>query len=236
MPRATPPIPADRALVRVDHPGEHAFNALAHRQVHNALAIAAEAHAHGRLVDIGCGLKPYAGLFAPYVSEHIGVDHPESPHALTSVDVLATAYEIPLEDGTFNTALMSEVLEHLEEPREALAEAHRLLRSDGKMILTTPFMWPLHEEPRDFFRYTPHGLRYLFESAGFKDVQIQPMAGQWSTLALLHGYALRGSPLRRLGGLLAAYVRVAHWSAVKLDRWRYQPWMSWNHLVVARKP
>ncbi len=69
--------------------------------------------------------------------------------------MLATAYEIPLEDGSFDTVLMTEVLEHLEEPARGLAEAGRLLRPGGKLILTTPFMWPLHEEPRDFFRYSP---------------------------------------------------------------------------------
>jgi 2-polyprenyl-3-methyl-5-hydroxy-6-metoxy-1,4-benzoquinol methylase len=151
--------------LRGDHPTENSFNRLAHEQLDGVLQAAASEHARGRLVDIGCGLKPYARMFAPFVEEHVGVDHPESPHALTSVDVLATAYDIPLEAETFDTVLMTEVLEHLETPDAALAEAERLLRRGGKIILTTPFIWVLHEEPRDFFRYTPHGLRYLLENA-----------------------------------------------------------------------
>src|SRR3954471_567260 len=173
--RQRPPVPARVDLTGLRHPTETPANALAHRQLNNALAIAARAHARGRLLDVGCGEKPYAPLFRDLVDEHVGVDHPESIHPLRAVDVLATAYDIPLEDASFDTVLMTEVLEHLEEPARAIAEARRLLRTGGKLILSTPFMWPLHEEPRDFFRYSPHGLRHLLQ--GFEPVTITPVAG-----------------------------------------------------------
>jgi len=163
--RQRPPVPARVDLTGLHHPTETPANALAHRQLNNALAIAARAHARGRLLDVGCGEKPYAPLFRDLVDEHVGVDHPESIHPLSAVDVLATAYDIPLEDASFDTVLMTEVLEHLEEPARAIAEARRLLRPGGNLILSTPFMWPLHEEPRDFFRYSPHGLRHLLKGS-----------------------------------------------------------------------
>lgn len=224
--------------MRGDHPTENSFNRLAHEQLDGVLQAAASEHARGRLVDIGCGLKPYARMFAPFVEEHVGVDHPESPHALTSVDVLATAYDIPLEAETFDTVLMTEVLEHLETPDAALAEAERLLRRGGKIILTTPFIWVLHEEPRDFFRYTPHGLRYLLENAGFADVNVRPISGQWATLGLLTGYALRKRwpGKRRIEPALELLTRGIHRLAVRLDEAKFDPWMSWDHLAVATKP
>lgn len=215
------------------HPTENPFNWLAHQQLDHAMATAAREHAQGRLIDIGCGLKPYAPLFAPYVTEHVGVDHPASPHALTSVDVVATAYEIPLDSASFDVALLSEVLEHLEEPGRALKECARLLRPGGKLILTTPFVWVLHEEPRDYFRYSPHGIRWLLQESGFEGVDVRPLSGQWGTIALLGGYALRRSPARRLGRVLDHLVHGAHLAAMRLDAWRPEPWMSWNHLVVA---
>jgi SAM-dependent methyltransferase len=217
------------------HPNENAVTWLAHQHLDRAIATAARQHARGRLVDIGCGLKPYAEMFAPYVTEHVGVDHPDSPHALTSVDVLATAYEVPLDSATFDVALLSEVLEHLEEPLVALKECSRLLGPGGKVIVTSPFAWVLHEEPRDYYRYSPHGLRWLLQEAGFVDIDIRPLSGQWGTIALLAGYALRRSPARRLGRALDAIVHCSHLAAERLDARRPEPWLSWNHLAVATK-
>ena len=188
--------------------------------------------ATGRLLDIGCGEKPYKQLFAPFVAEHVGVDHPESPHALTSVDVLATAYEISLDSGTFDTALMSELLEHLEEPQRALAEAFRLLKPNGVPILTTPFIWVIHEEPRDFYRYTPFALEYLLKRVGFEHIEVSPVGGQWATVALLTSYALRRSAGNRARHVASFGQRVGR----ELDRRQFLPWMAWNHVAVARKP
>src|SRR3954451_9355704 len=105
-----PPITALEDLADTGHPGRNEFNWLAHRHLDNALALAARDHARGRLLDVGCGMKPYEGLFAPFVSEHVGVDHPDSLHDLSAVDVLSDAYEIPLEASSFDTVLMTELL------------------------------------------------------------------------------------------------------------------------------
>ena len=219
------------------HPTSNDFNWLAKQQISDSLAAAAQRYAAGRLLDIGCGEKPYETTFFPYVTEHVGVDHPESPHALTSVDVVASAYDVPLGDESFDTVLMSELLEHLEKPGAALDEARRLLRPGGWIILTTPFMWVLHEEPRDFFRYSPFGLEALLRHAGFDAVSVTPIGGQWSTLALLMSYALRDSRLRstradvgrRLAGTLQECAR-------RIERRQAKTWMSWNHLAVGRRP
>jgi ubiquinone/menaquinone biosynthesis C-methylase UbiE len=213
------------------HPGENAYNSLVKRQEAATIAQAAAAHATGRLVDIGCGRKPYAALFAPYVTEHVGVDHNAAPQ----IDVVASAYAIPLPDASFQTALMAQVLEHLEEPLEGLREAHRLLAPGGKLILTTPFIWPLHEEPRDFFRYSPYGLRHVLARAGFVDADVLPSAGQWSTLHTMSGYALRTTPLRALPGV-KGYIRRRGQLAGWLDRRAPRPWMTWGHIAVAVRP
>jgi SAM-dependent methyltransferase len=227
--------PSARDLAAGIHPSGNEFNWLAKRQLGHAISLAAERYADGRLIDIGCGEKPYRSVFAPYVTDHIGIDHPDSPHALGSVDVLATAYEIPLEDGSFETALMSELLEHLEMPGKALAEAHRLLAPGGWLIATTPFVWPLHEEPRDYFRYTPFALDWLFHEAGFESLEVTPVGGQWSTIGLLASYALRESPLRRFGDPARHLARWAQRAGASLDRRDFKPWMAWNHLAIGRK-
>jgi ubiquinone/menaquinone biosynthesis C-methylase UbiE len=234
---SAPPIPETSAPARLAHPTADDFNWLAKRQLGNAVAHAARHYAGGRLLDVGCGSKPYREVFAPYVSEHVGVDHADSPHGLESVDVAATAYDIPLPSHSFDTVLMSELLEHLEAPGMALAEAHRLLAPGGWVILTTPFMWVVHEQPRDFFRYSPYGLRYLLEQAGFESIDVLPVAGQWSTWGILTSYALKQSSLRwRIGDPARRLARAAQHVGSWLDRRNFRPWMSYDHLAVGRKP
>lgn len=236
MGRPTPQIEARRDLADFRHPDTHPWNWVAHRLLNNALVSVAPQHIGGRLLDVGCGLKPYGPLLAPYVTEHVGVDHPDSPHALTSVDVLATAYDIPLDDRSFDAVLMTEVLEHLERPADAIAEGFRLLRPGGWLILTTPFIWTLHEAPRDFYRFSPFGLRYLAEQAGFDDVTVTPLAGQWTMLALMTGYALGNSPARHFPRGLHALQLAMQRLAIRLDRRWFRPWLAHGHLMVAQRP
>jgi SAM-dependent methyltransferase len=233
--RSRPVIPA-RTAPRTKHPNESALNRLSHQQLADALYFVASHHASGRLLDIGCGRKPYRDLLSPFVTQHVGVDHPDSPHSLDAADVLAAAYDIPLESASFQTVLMTEVLEHLEEPEAALREVHRLLCPGGKVILTTPFMWVLHEEPRDFFRYTPFGLHHLLSEAGFVDIVVWPISGQWATIALLFGYALRRyrrGPLRPPIDLVAVTLQAI---ATRLDALHFKPEGTYDHIAVATKP
>lgn len=100
-------------------------NFLIRNSLRKAIVIRADRYLGGRLIDVGCGTKQYEGLLGEHVSEHVGLDHPESPHGLRKVDLMGTAYDIPVEDETFDSLLCTEVLEHLEEPSQAITECRR---------------------------------------------------------------------------------------------------------------
>ena len=102
-----------------------------------------ERYLSGNLIDIGCGTKPYKEMFSPYVEEHTGVDHEATFHDTSNVDLFGTAYEIPTDEETFDSAICTAVLEHLEEPEQALRECHRVLKSGGTAIYSVPFIWHL---------------------------------------------------------------------------------------------
>jgi SAM-dependent methyltransferase len=213
-------------------------NLLVMRLHDSALRRAVEMHVSGRLIDIGCGVKPYRELVAPWVTEHVGVDHEGSLHERANVDLSGTAYEIPVEDGQFDSALCTAVLEHLEEPEQALRECHRVLRPGGTAIYTVPFIWHLHEEPRDFYRYSRHGLRYLFEKAGFDVVEITALSGFWVTfgqLLVYNLYRLNRGPLRWIPVIPAIGLAIqgVSYGLNRIDR--TEQW-TWMYLVVARKP
>lgn len=194
---------------------------------------------HGRLADIGCSDKPYAQLVAPHIDQHVGIDHADTPHAHAAPDISASAYAVPEPDGAFDSVLCTAVLEHLEEPAAALSEAHRLLAPGGVAVYTAPFIWHLHEAPRDFFRYSRFGLEHLFTQAGFVDIDLQPLSGFWVTGAQLLSYKLyrykKGRPWLRFIPLPGLAANLAQFAGLLLDRVDHAPDWTWMYLVTARK-
>jgi SAM-dependent methyltransferase len=89
---------------------------------------------------------------------------------------------VPLKSASVDTVLATEVMEHLPSPRQFLAEVARVMRNKGHLILSVPFMEPLHEEPRDYYRFTPHSLRALLTSHGFVVEHIWSKGGWWSVV------------------------------------------------------
>jgi SAM-dependent methyltransferase len=86
--------------------------------------------------------------------------------------------------------MCTDVLEHLEEPSDAIAEAKRILKPGGFAIYTVPFFWHLHEAPRDFYRYSKYGLQYLFEKNGFEIVELKALSGFFVTFGQELSYFL----------------------------------------------
>lgn len=223
-----------KGLRKFPHVAEH--NWLTHFYMVNFLTDAAETHARGLLADIGCGRKPWQIIFKPFVSQHLGIDMQNTLHGTDEVDIIGSAYETGLSDGQVDTVLCTEVLEHLEEPQAAVNEMHRILAPGGVVILTVPFFWHLHEEPRDFYRYTSFGLQYLFEKGGFEIVEIRPLTGFIVTFAqLLAYYNFRFAR----GKILRVTVRLINWwiqkSAQTLNHFDKTYNFSCLYGLVARK-
>ena len=207
--------------------------------IHNTQLIKfAKSHLVGKLIDIGCGTKPYKEMISPFVKEHIGVDHEQTFHDKSNVDLFGTAYNVPADSASFDSAICTAVLEHLEEPEQALAECYRLLKPGGSVIYSVPFIWHLHEEPRDFYRFSQYGLKYLFQKVGFDVLEIKPLAGFWVTFGQLFIYNLyrfnRG-PLKYIPiiPVVGLFIQVISFLLDKIDK--TEQW-TWMYMVVARKP
>lgn len=213
-------------------------NRLIYHIMDKAINGAAREHFSGRMVDIGCGVKPYERMMRPYVEEHVGLDREQPFNVKARVDMIGTAYEIPVEDGYFDCALSTAALEHLAEPELALRECFRVLRPGGKVIYTVPLIWHIHSAPWDYFRFTKYGLEHLFEKVGFRIVKVDALAGFWVTvgqLSVYYLYRFRRGPLRKIPiiPMVGVAIQLLAWALDKLDR--AEDW-TWMYLVVAEKP
>ncbi len=144
--------------------------------------------ARGRLLDVGCGDKPYEEAFRPFVSEYIGIEHEAvfqttaASSAARKPDLTYDGRTLPFPDASFDTVLSIQVLEHTPHPQRLLGEMARVLKRDGILMLSAPFSGRLHEEPHDYFRYTPHGLRAMCAEAGLEVTEVWQQGTIWSVI------------------------------------------------------
>jgi SAM-dependent methyltransferase len=121
----------------------------------------------GRVLDFGCGSKPYEELFDPLSYTGVDIEISGHDHATSKVDRFYDGHTIPFEDGAFDSVIAFEVFEHIFNVEEILGEVRRVLRPHGKLLLSIPFAWPEHEVPYDRARYTSFGIEKLLTDAGF---------------------------------------------------------------------
>lgn len=195
--------------------------------------------AGARVLDAGAGNAPYRELFAH--CEYITADWTASPHpGAHSADLVASLDDLPAADGSFDAVLNTQVLEHVADPAGVASELHRVLVPGGRLWLTAPLVWPLHEEPFDFWRFTSHGLRRVLEGAGFRVERLEPRGGYFAALAtILAGAPYWTAPAGRLEPVRRALTLALHLSARlvrRLDRLDGQRTLTLGYACVAVRP
>lgn len=202
-----------------------------HRQ---HLGEAMAAYGAGRVLDLGCGRQEHRRLASP--GSYVGLEVDRARYGDLPPQVWGSGLALPFSSGAFATVLCAQVLEHVPEPAQLVAEAGRVLASGGHLVLTAPHIWGIHEEPHDYFRFTGFGLAHLARQAGLEPVAVRPLAGYWVTAGARFCYYLQHfdrGPLALLVRPLYAAVQLA---ALLLDRLHRVEGDTWNFLLVARKP
>ncbi len=128
-----------------------------------------------KILDIGSGGSSYDRYFPNRVS--VDIDPKRKP------DVIADAHNLPFKENEFNFVLSTEVLEHVKDPKTVIAEMKRVLKPRGKLVLTTRFIYPIHDAPHDYWRFTKYGLKELFKD--WEILEIIPETKNFSALAVL---------------------------------------------------
>ena len=146
---------------------------------------AAGRHGRYRVLDVGCGVKPYFPFFEPYVDAFVGVDVVDNPAA----DLRGGVEALPVEDGSFEIVLCNQVLEHCDDPARAVRELRRVVAPGGRVLASTHGVQVYHPSPHDLWRWTHEGLHRLFADNGdWAAVTVTPGAGTAACLAMLLGH------------------------------------------------
>lgn len=168
--------------------------------------------ARGRLLDYGSGGQPYRALFEPIVGTYVTAD--VATYGTLAPDVLIEPNAaVPFDDGSFDTILSSQTLEHVSDPGFYIGECARLLAPGGRLILTAPMQWRHHEVPYDYFRFTRYGLTRLLEDRGFC---VEDMASTGGAFALIGQILLNHMNERRI--YRRSIIRLVNRLALWLDR------------------
>lgn len=166
-------------------------------------------YARGRLLDLGCGKAPLYLVYRELAESVTCVDWANTRHKNPHLDLEHDLTRpLPLEDGAFDTIILSDVLEHLPEPERLWREMERVLGPGGRVILSVPFFYWLHETPHDFFRYTEFALRRFAEQAGLELLLLESRGGALDIIADVTAKLATQVPV--IGGLVA---RSAQWEA-----------------------
>lgn len=172
----------------------------------------------GRVLDVGCGTKPYRSLFTQ-VDDYLGLelDTPENRRTKLA-DLFYDGGRFPVADSSFDAVLCNQVLEHIFQPEQFLAEIRRVLCPGGVLILTVPFLWPEHEQPYDCLRYTSFGLRDWLDRAGLAVVYQRKLTSGGGALCALAADRLNAA-LRPTPQLIRLLVRAVCIAPLSLLGW-----------------
>ena len=146
--------------------------------------------------------------------------------------VVGSAINIPLKNLSVHHICCSWVYEHIEEPIRTLEEFNRILKPNGYIYLTTNFAWHLHEEPRDFYRFTKYGLSYLFDSYGkWQIVFLEPTVGFWITIFQLFNYKL----VKTFGPLHPVFTLPLQFLSLFMERLNFDASLPAGYCLIAHK-
>jgi len=136
-------------------------------------------------LDLGCGMKPFESSFNG--AHYIGIDVAQSgaEEEMKDADLYFNGIDIPFPDNYFNGILCTQVLEHAINSDSLIRECYRVLRVNGTIVVSVPFIYREHEQPYDFRRFTSFGMKYLLEENGFKDVTWTKCLSAFETMATL---------------------------------------------------
>ncbi|OGU30268.1 MAG: methylase [Ignavibacteria bacterium GWA2_35_9] len=163
----------------------------------------------GKTLDVGCGTKPYEKYFKS--SEYIGLEIETTVHReVSKADFFYDGTKFPFNNNEFDSIVTNQVFEHVFNPDSFLNEINRVLKKNGILLLTVPFVWDEHEQPYDFARYSSFGIKSVLEKNGFEIIAHRKTVTNFGVIIqLINGYiykmTVRNSLIRQIVTVLVMF-------------------------------
>lgn len=202
---------------------------------------------NGKVIDIGCGEKPYSNLFKN--SEYAGIDFKtysrnntfsaNKPDYYFGINYKKN-YRLPFKSKGYNHSVSFQVLEHHAEPQMMISEMVRITKKNGYILLSVPFIGGLHEEPHDYFRYTPYALLYLFKKNNCDIVFLKKQGSLASTLSIIFmdgliNFANKNKVSYVVSILLFPFFLLISYLSFPLDKLLKTDNVFMNYVLLAKK-
>jgi SAM-dependent methyltransferase len=192
-----------------------------------------------RVIDVGCGLKPYRKLFA--TESYKGIDIQGGGHTdeAKTVDAYYDGIHIPFPDASFDALICTQVLEHADDPEALVADCARVLAPGGQAFFSMPFTYPEHEKPYDFRRFTRFEHTRLLEKNGFSDIRIEQTTGIFGTFSqmlslwIFEGITFRATILKTILSIFVlAPIQI---TGLAFDWITSKSGMTMDYVITARR-
>lgn len=185
---------------------------------------------HGDVLDFGAGGGKQRQLAKSKASSYTALDIDPG----LGVDIVGDVLDPPIADGSYDTVISNQVMEHVRRPWVMIGHVARILRPGGVCILSAPFMAPYHANPTDYFRFTEQGMRSLCEDSGLEIVLCTKHGGFFASAGELikHRFFSPLSPRSRFNKILARRIEPLFRLLDKLT----PPGIVYNNVIcIARK-
>lgn len=207
------------------------------------------ANLYGRVLDIGCGDKPYHAYFKN-VKKYVGIDFPDFSRSkgyglpgrpdVYFPDTYLATHKLPFADNSFDHAVSFQVLEHHPEPEKLIAEMARIVKPGGQLIISAPFIWSIHEAPHDYYRFTHFALVRMFNKYECTVQYVQKQGSICSLIiTLLTDYSIdlaSKNMLLRLAAYAAyPFLLIAAYACVILDQLFPSDTLFLNYVITGFK-
>lgn len=184
-------------------------------------------HVHGRVLDLGAGMAKYKEVIKKNAIDYIACDVKKNENIDTVCDV--TNLNFPPE--SFNTVISTQVFEHIDNPFTVAKEIKKVLKIGGNAIITAPFMFPYHADPKDNFRFSREGLEEIFRSLGFEIIDSGIYGGFFMVISEMIHFSWFNPYKNKSGRLFSTIEKIAKF----FDKLIPSKIIYANSFVIAKK-